>query len=93
MKRIFTFAVNNGGTMTLVQVDDDGPVTLSSSNDPEVRHIPAGDMVIDLNKQTAAVGTTSIMSNYSFSSKFIIPHAGNMTITGTGTVKWRERWI
>ena len=46
MKRIFTFAVNNGGTMTLVQVDDDGPVTLSSSNDPEVHHIPAGDIVI-----------------------------------------------
>ena len=49
MKRIFTFAVNNGGTMTLVQVDDDGPVTLSSSNDPEVRHIPAGDMVMLMN--------------------------------------------
>ena len=35
--------------MTLVQVDDDGPVTLSSSNDPEVRHIPAGDMVMLIN--------------------------------------------
>ena len=49
MKRIFTFAVNNGGTLTLVQVDDDGPVTLSSSNDPEVRHISAGDMVMLMN--------------------------------------------
>lgn len=65
----------------------DGTNTMTFSS------IPAGSMVIDLNRQTAAVGTTSIMNNYSFSSKFIIPHAGNMTITGTGTVKWRERWI
>ena len=58
--------------------------------------IPAGDMVIDLNRQTAAVTsgstTTSIMSGYSYSSSFIIPRTGSQTITGTGTVKWRERW-
>ena len=54
--------------------------------------IPAGSMVIDLNRQTAAVGTSSIMGNYSFSSSFIIPKTGTQTITGTGTVKWRERW-
>lgn len=54
--------------------------------------IPAGDMVIDLNKQTAAVGTVSIMSAYDITSHFLIPHVGTQTITGTGTVKWRERW-
>ena len=54
--------------------------------------IPSGSMVIDLNRQTAAVGTSSIMGNYSFSSSFIIPKTGTQTITGTGTVKWRERW-
>ena len=54
--------------------------------------IPSGSMVIDLNRQTAAVGTSSIMGNYSFSSSFIIPRTGTQTITGTGTVKWRERW-
>lgn len=58
--------------------------------------IPAGNMVIDLNRQTAAVTngttTTSIMNNYSFASSFLIPRTGAQTITGTGTVKWRERW-
>jgi hypothetical protein len=54
--------------------------------------IPAGDMVIDLNRQTAAVGTTNIMQYYAFGSSFLIPRAGTQTITGTGTVKWRERW-
>lgn len=54
--------------------------------------IPSGDMVIDLNRQTAAVGTTNIMQYYAFGSSFLIPRAGTQTITGTGTVKWRERW-
>lgn len=54
--------------------------------------IPVGDMVIDLNAQTAAVGSTSIMQYYNINSKFIIPRTGNQTITGTGTVKYRERW-
>ena len=55
--------------------------------------IPAGEMVIDLNRQTAAVGGASIMSAYSFGSSFIVPKSGAMTITGTGTVRWRERWM
>ena len=55
--------------------------------------IPAGNMVIDLNRQTAAVGTSSIMGYYAFASSFIIPKTGAQTITGTGTVKWRERWL
>ena len=55
--------------------------------------IPAGDLVIDLEKQTAAVGTTSVMDKYSFASSFIVPHTGQTTITGTGTVHWRERWV
>ena len=54
--------------------------------------IPAGNMVIDLNAQTAKVGTTSIMQYYNINSKFIQPRTGNMTITGTGTVKYRERF-
>lgn len=54
--------------------------------------IPAGDMVIDLTRQTAAVGTTSIMQYYAPSGSFIIPRTGIQTITGTGTVKYRERW-
>lgn len=54
--------------------------------------IPAGNMVIDLNNQTAAVGGTSIMGNYLPSGSFLIPKTGVQTITGTGTVKFRERW-
>ena len=56
--------------------------------------IPAGDMVIDLDptKQTAKVGTTSIMQYYTMTSRWIIPRTGQQTITGTGTVKYRERF-
>lgn len=54
--------------------------------------IPAGDMVIDLTRQTAAVDGTSIMQYYAPSGSFVIPRTGIQTITGTGTVKYRERW-
>ena len=54
--------------------------------------IPTGDLVIDLNRQTAQVGNSSIMANYAASSHFLIPRTGQQTITGTGTVKYRERW-
>lgn len=53
--------------------------------------IPVGDMVIDLNNQTAAVGGTSIMQYYEPSGSFLIPRTGTQTITGTGTIKYRER--
>ena len=55
--------------------------------------VPAGNLVIDLEHQTAAVGGTSVMSTYTFGSTFIIPKTGATTITGTGTVHWRERWV
>ena len=54
--------------------------------------VPAGNLVIDLNRQTAAVGTTSIMQYYAPAGAFIIPRTGTQTITGTGTVSFRERW-
>lgn len=54
--------------------------------------IPAGSLVIDLNAQTAQVGSTSIMQYFGLTSAFIVPKTGTMTISGTGTVKWRERW-
>lgn len=54
--------------------------------------IPVGSMVIDLNNQTAAVGSTDIMQYYNVNSKFIEPRTGSQTITGTGTVKYRERF-
>ena len=54
--------------------------------------IPAGGMVIDLNTQIATVNGSSIMAQYQPAGSFIIPATGSQTITGTGTVKYRERW-
>lgn len=54
--------------------------------------IPVGNMVIDLVSQTAYVGSADIMQYYNVNSKFLIPRAGVQTISGTGTVKYRERW-
>lgn len=68
------------------QAYSDGTNTMTFST------VPSGDLVIDLNAQTAKVGNTSIMEYFSFASKFIPPKTGTQTITGTGTVKWRERW-
>lgn len=56
--------------------------------------IPAGNLVIDLSRQTAAIGKTSIMKYYKPTSTWIVPAIGaNQKITGTGTVKYRERWV
>lgn len=65
----------------------DGTYTMTFST------IPVGDMVIDLNKQTAAVGNTSIMQYYQPSGHFLTAQNGVFTISGTGTVKYRERWM
>lgn len=55
--------------------------------------IPAGNLLIDLNKQTAEVSGVSIMQFFSPTSKFIKPVTGNITITGNGTITYRERWV
>ena len=55
--------------------------------------IPAGRLVIDLNKQTAEVSGESIMQYFSPTSRFIEPVTGNITITGNGTITYRERWV
>ncbi len=55
--------------------------------------IPAGNLVIDLNRQTAAVDGASIMDQYNYAdSVFLLPKTGTQTITGIGTIFWRERW-
>lgn len=64
----------------------------SGGNTMTFSTIPAGDMVIDLNNQTAVVGNTNIMQYYNVNGRFIIPKTGAMKITGTGTIKYRERY-
>lgn len=54
--------------------------------------IPAGDLVVDLNRQTAAVSGISIMQYYKVDSSWILPQTGSQTITGAGKVHYRERW-
>lgn len=56
--------------------------------------IPAGYMVIDLNKQTAGIEGVSIMQYYNPASVWIVPKVGAyQTITGNGVIKYRERWL
>ena len=54
--------------------------------------IPAGELHIDVNNQTARVGSTSIMEYYKPTGHFIIAKTGTQTITGTGSIRYRERW-
>lgn len=54
--------------------------------------IPEGDMVIDLNAETAKVGSTNIMQYYAITSRWPDLHPGVNEVTGTGTVRYRERW-
>lgn len=68
------------------QAYSDGTDTMTFSQ------IPAGDLEIDLNRQTAAVGTASIMNKFALTSTFIVPKLGTQTITGNGSIRWRERW-
>lgn len=55
--------------------------------------LPAGNLTIDLNRQTAEIGSTSIMQNLTPTSQFIKPVTGNIIINGTGTITYRERWV
>ena len=74
-------------------LDESGDLEFSDgTNTMEFEGVAAGDVVIDLNRQTAKVGSTSIMDKFTFTSRFIPPKLGTMTITGDGTVKWREAW-
>ena len=55
--------------------------------------IPAGRLEIDLEKQTAAVGSTSVMDRFTLGSTFIRPKPGGQLILGTSaTIFWQERW-
>lgn len=54
--------------------------------------VPAGKVTIDLNRQTVDNYGNNIMRYFAFGSTFPVPRTGRQTITGAGTVYWRERW-
>ena len=54
--------------------------------------IPAGDMIINLNDQTARSGNTNIMPYYAFTGRFPVPSVGFHTSAGDGIIRYRERW-
>ena len=54
--------------------------------------IPQGDMVIDLDAETATVDGVVIMQYYAITSRWPELRPGTNEVTGTGTVKYRERW-
>ena len=90
-----------GGSATpLITIERSGTTKLtnqtfaSKKESMTFTEIPAGDLVIDLNRQTAAIGNSSIMKNYKTNSTWIVPKIGaNQYINGVGTIKYRERWV
>lgn len=94
-----TFSIG-GSAPPLITIERTGVVALTSqsySNGKEVMTfstIPAGALKIDLNRQTAQIGNTSIMKYYVPTSSWIVPKIGaSQYINGTGTIKYRERWV
>lgn len=94
-----TFSIG-GSAQPLMQIARSGNTALSNqtySNGVDsmtFTTIPAGNLVIDLNRQTAAIGATSIMRYYNPVSTWIVPKVGaNQRINGTGVVRYRERWV
>ena len=94
-----TQLVTGGDAMPLMRIEAtliDESSNLSYSNGTQTMQfsgVPAGDLVIDLNRQTATLDGDSIMDKFVFGGDFITPRVGAQTITGTGTVLWRERWV
>ena len=89
-----------GSAQPLVEIHRNGVTQLTSqsySNGSETitfDTIPAGNLVIDLNRQTASIGKNSIMRYYSPLSKWIVPKIGAyQQITGVGSIVYRERWV
>jgi predicted phage tail component-like protein len=77
-----TDTVSTAGSRTYT----DGTDSMTFAN------VPTGELVIDLERQTASVDNTSIMQGFNFASTFLQPKRA-MTISGTGKVRYTERWV
>ena len=89
-----------GSAQPLMTIERNGATpltnqTYSNGTDSMIfTQIPAGNLIIDLNRQTAAIGNTSIMQFYNPLSTWIVPKVGaNQRINGEGSIKYRERWV
>ena len=94
-----TFSIG-GSAPPLMTIERSGNLPLTNqtysdgSSAMTFSRIPAGNMKIDLNRQTAQIGNSSIMQYYSPTGNWIVPKvAAYQTITGVGTIKYRERWV
>jgi phage-related protein len=93
-----TAFIVNGDAPPIMRIEntlsESGNVTYTDGTDTMTFNgVPAGKLVVDLTNQTATVGNVSVMDKYTFDSRFIVPHTGATTITGAGTVHFRERWL
>lgn len=89
-----------GSAQPLVSVDFYNSTLLGQTsysdgeNTMTFTQIPAGALVIDLNRQIASVDGVSIMPNYVPTSSWIVPKIGaEQIITGEGDLKITERWV
>lgn len=94
-----TFSIG-GSAQPLMTIERNGVTPLSNvtytngESAMTFSSIPAGNLVIDLNRQTAAVSGTSIMQYYNPLSVWIVPKVGAYQyINGNGVIKYRERWV
>ena len=94
-----TFSIG-GSAPPIVTIERSGVTALTNqtySNGTEAitfSTIPAGSMKIDLNRQTAQIGNTSIMRYYLPTSTWLTPKVGaSQIINGVGSIKFRERWV
>lgn len=89
-----------GSAPPLVTIERYSPIAQANqtysdgANSMTFTTIPAGNFVADLNRQTAAIGSASIMRYYVPTSTWLPAKIGAyQTIYGNGMVKYRERWV
>lgn len=94
-----TFSIG-GSAQPLMEIHRNDVVQLPQQSYSDGRatmtfvQIPAGHFVINLNRQTAAIGNSSVMRYYTPTSTWIVPKVGAyQTINGVGYVRYRERWV
>lgn len=76
---------------TLTSTESNKSYTGDNGEDMLFSTIPAGNLVIDLNRQTCVVSGTSIAQYLTPTSEYITPRVGTQKIKGAGRIIYRER--